>query len=46
MFKPSDFELPLEVTLKLRVVNDEVDSCNDIDTLKENLKGATKLLMN
>ena len=46
MFKPSDFELPLEVSLKLRVVNDEVDSCNDINTLKENLKGATKLLMN
>jgi hypothetical protein len=23
-----------------------VDGCNDIDALKENLKGATKLLMN
>ena len=46
MFKPSDFELPLEASLKLRVVNDEVDSCDDIDALKENLKGATKLLMN
>lgn len=46
MFKPGDFNLPLEAQLKLRVVNDEVDSCTDIDALKENLKGATKLLMN
>lgn len=45
MFKEGDFELPLEAQLKLRVVNDEVDGCTDIDSLRENLKGATKLLM-
>jgi hypothetical protein len=45
MFKSGDFDLPLEAQLKLRVVNDEVDNCKDIESLKENLKGATKLLM-
>lgn len=46
MFKPQDFELTLESQLKLRVVNDDIDKCDDIQALRDNLKGATKLLMN
>ena len=46
MFKPEDFQLTLETQLKLRVVNDDIDKCNDINALKEQLKGSVKLLMN
>ena len=46
MFKPQDFELTLESQLKLRVVNDDIDKCDDVQALRDNLKGATKLLMN
>ena len=46
MFKPEDFELPLEQKLKLRVVNDDIDKCTDIEALRENLKSSTRLLMN
>jgi hypothetical protein len=46
MFKPEDFELSLETQLKLRVVNDDIDKCTDINALKEQLKGSVKLLMN
>ena len=46
MFKVEDFELPLEIKLKLRVFTDEIDSCTDIDQLKGNLKQTCSLLMN
>jgi DNA-directed RNA polymerase subunit L len=45
MFKPEDFELPLEKVLKLRVITDEVDECTDIEVLKRSLKEVSKLLM-
>tara|TARA_B100001778_G_scaffold79246_1_gene64011 strand:- start:3279 stop:3506 length:228 start_codon:yes stop_codon:yes gene_type:complete len=45
MFKPEDFELPLEASFKLRKVNDEIDNCRDLDQLKENLKGSVQLMM-
>ena len=45
MFKPEDFELPLEKVLKLRVITDEVDDCSDVDVLRESLKEVSKLLM-
>lgn len=45
MFKPEDFELPLEKVLKLRVINDEVDQCSDREVLKNSLKETSKLLM-
>tara|TARA_R100000406_G_C3096996_1_gene120976 strand:- start:316 stop:543 length:228 start_codon:yes stop_codon:yes gene_type:complete len=45
MFKPEDFELPLEKVLKLRVITDEIDNCTDINVLKESLKQISKLLM-
>ena len=46
MFKPEDFQLTLEAQLKLRVVNDDIDKCTDVEALRKNLKDATKLLMN
>ena len=46
MFKPEDFQLSLEAQLKLRVVNDDIDKCTDVNVLRDNLKSSTKLLMN
>ena len=46
MFKPEDFQLTLEAQLKLRVVNDDIDKCTDVEVLRDNLKSSTKLLMN
>tara|TARA_B100001939_G_scaffold326431_1_gene319920 strand:+ start:757 stop:984 length:228 start_codon:yes stop_codon:yes gene_type:complete len=46
MFKVEDFELPLEGQLKLRVFNDEIDNCTDIEEIKKNLKQMCGLLMN
>jgi hypothetical protein len=46
MFKPEDFELPLEAHLKLRVMTDEVNNCNDVEQLREQLLASAKLLMN
>ena len=45
MFNPEDFQLPLEKVLKLRVINDEVDGCSDLEVLKNSLKETSKLLM-
>jgi hypothetical protein len=45
MFKPEDFELPLEKVLKLRVITDEVNECRDVDVLQSSLKETTRLLM-
>tara|TARA_B100001093_G_C26740071_1_gene976230 strand:- start:84 stop:293 length:210 start_codon:yes stop_codon:yes gene_type:complete len=45
MFKPEDFELPLEKQLRLRVINAEIDQCDDAKVLGENLKECAKSLM-
>ena len=45
MFNPEDFQLPLEKVLKLRVINDEVEGCSDLEVLKKSLKETSKLLM-
>lgn len=45
MFKPEDFKVPLEKMLKMRVVNDEIDRCNDIKELKSQLKETARLVM-
>ena len=45
MFKPEDFELPLEKVLKLRVITDEVNQCKDVEVLQASLKETSKLLM-
>ena len=45
MFKHTDFELSLETELKQRVILDEIDHCEDVKALQENLKNVTKLYM-
>ena len=45
MLKPSDFELPLEKQLRLRVINKEIDECRDVDELKEVTKQCSETLM-
>lgn len=45
MFTSEDFELPLEVQLKLRVVYDDIERTEDTAALKDNLKHLTRLLL-
>ena len=45
MFKPEDFEVPLEKQLKMRIVYDEIDNCDNIKELKEQLKACADQLM-
>ena len=45
MFSPEDFELPLEKQLRLRVIDKELEECDDRDALKENLKNCAYTLM-
>ena len=45
MFEPEDFELKLEAQLRLRVIFDEIEQCNDTKTLQESLKNVTALFM-
>jgi hypothetical protein len=45
MFEPSDFQLTLEAQLKLRVITDEIEKCDDVKALKENLINVTSLFM-
>ena len=45
MFKPEDFEMPLEKQLRIQVINKEIDECTDIDALRENLKQCAQALM-
>ena len=45
MFTQNDFELPLETSLKLRVMTDEINNCNDTENLKKHLKEVTTMLV-
>tara|TARA_B100001057_G_C22253483_1_gene720399 strand:- start:15 stop:281 length:267 start_codon:yes stop_codon:yes gene_type:complete len=45
MFKPQDFEIPLEKQLKMRVIYDEVEGCKDIEVLQASLKSTVEQLM-
>ena len=45
MFKPEDFEMPLEKQLRIRVIDKEIDECSDIQALRENLKQCACSLM-
>jgi len=44
MFEETDFEIPLEKQLRLRIINEEIDACTDIEALRENLKQCVKSL--
>ena len=45
MLSKEDFELPLEKQLRMRVISKEIDECDDIDALRENLKTCAHSLM-
>jgi len=45
MFTEEDFQLPLEKQLRIRVIDKEIDECNDVDALRENLKQCACSLM-
>ena len=45
MFKPDDFQLPMEKQLKLRVIKDEVKECRDVEALQTNLMAVAEQLM-
>ena len=46
MFKPEDFNLPLEKELQIRIIEKEIEDCDSIDVLKKHLKSCSKSLMN
>ena len=45
MFDETDFNLPLEKELRLRVINKEIKECSDMEALKENLVLCSASLM-
>ena len=45
MFQPEDFELSLEKKLRLQVIKKEVNECQDIDALRENIVALTEVFM-
>ena len=45
MLSHEDFEIPLEKQLRMRLVLDEIDTCNDPTTLKAHLKQCTETLV-
>ena len=45
MFQSEDFTLPMETSLRLRVMADEIDACTNVETLQEQLKNTVKLTM-
>ena len=38
MIPPEAFQIPLETELNVRIMYDEIEHCDDIKTLKENLR--------
>jgi len=44
MFDQEDYDIPLEKKLRLRVIDDEIDGCDDIDVLRRSLKDVTAML--
>lgn len=45
MFTEDDFKLSLEKQLKLRVILDEIENCNDVKVLKSSLQDTATQLM-
>ena len=45
MFKPEDFQLPLEKQLRLKVIEGEVYECTDIKEMQHQLMRVTRLFM-
>ena len=45
MFKPEDFHLSMEKELKQRVIFDDIDACDNVETLQNSLRQVTDQLM-
>ena len=45
MFKPEDFQLSMEKELKKRVIFDDIDACDNVETLQNSLRQVTDQLM-
>ena len=45
MFEKEDFEIPLEKQLRLRVILDEIEHCDNVELLQNNLKQCAKTLV-
>ena len=45
MFSKEDFELPMEKSLKLRVIADEINNCADVEELRKQLINCAESLM-
>jgi hypothetical protein len=43
MFKPEDFKLSMEKELRLRMVNDEINHCDNVEELRKQLINVTRL---
>jgi hypothetical protein len=43
MFKEEDFQISMEKELRLRMVNDEINHCEDIAELRKQLINVTRL---
>ena len=45
MFKEEDFQLSMESQLRLRIINDDIDNCQDKTALKAQLKDCIRMTM-
>lgn len=45
MFSKEDFAIPLEGELRLRVINDEINACTDVEELRKQLIVSARLVM-
>lgn len=45
MFNKEDFDIPLEGQLRLRVIADEINECDDIEELRKQLIVSARLVM-
>tara|TARA_B100001778_G_scaffold239200_1_gene199701 strand:+ start:274 stop:507 length:234 start_codon:yes stop_codon:yes gene_type:complete len=45
MFSKEDFELPMEKSLKMRVITDEINNCTDVEELRRQLITCAETLM-
>lgn len=43
MFKKEDFEISMEKELRLRMVNDEINHCDNVEELRKQLINVTRL---
>ena len=44
-FRPEDFELPIEKALRMRVIRDEIEKCEDIQEMRKQLGTCAESLM-